>query len=342
MPGFKQIVGHEETIRHLQTAILQEKVSHAYIFQGVPGTGKRTLADAFAAALQCDTLAEKDRAALMPEEVDSCGECRSCHQILRHNNPDIVYVVHEKEKTISVDDIREQVVGDISIRPYNGRRKVYIIQDAQLMNPQAQNALLKTLEEPPEYAVILLLTTNAGVFLDTIRSRCVLLDLKPVRDDQVMHYLMEHVEIPDYQAKLCAAFAQGSIGRAMALATSEDFQNLREMALRAVKSADALDVAGIRDQVEAMAKQKDHIQDLLDVLAVWYRDVLYFKATRSADSLVFRDQLQALRHAANVSSYEGIESVLRALETAKERLNANAGFELTMELLLLTMHDCTR
>lgn len=109
-----------------------------------------------------------------------------------------------------------------------------------------------------------------------------------------------------------------------------------------MKSADALDVAGIRDQVEAMAKQKDHIQDLLDVLAVWYRDVLYFKATRSADSLVFRDQLQALRHAANVSSYEGIESVLRALETAKERLNANAGFELTMELLLLTMHDCTR
>lgn len=225
MPGFKQIVGHEETIRHLQTAILQEKVSHAYIFQGVPGTGKRTLADAFAAALQCDTLAEKDRDALMPEEVNSCGECRSCHQILRHNNPDIVYVVHEKEKTISVDDIREQVVGDISIRPYNGRRKVYIIQDAQLINPQAQNALLKTLEEPPEYAVILLLTTNAGVFLDTIRSRCVLLDLKPVRDDQVMHYLMEHVEIPDYQAKLCAAFAQGSIGRAMALATSEDFQN---------------------------------------------------------------------------------------------------------------------
>ena len=349
MPGFSQIVGHEDTIRHLQTAILQEKVNHAYIFQGAPGTGKRTLADAFAAALECDSLFDTltlkdaaDRVLLKPEEVDACGVCRSCHQAQRHNNPDIVYVVHEKEKLISVDEIREQVVGDVAIRPYNGRRKVYIITDAQLMNAQAQNALLKTLEEPPEYAVILLLTTNAYTLLDTIRSRCVLLDLKPVRDDQVMHYLMEHVQIPDYQAKLCAAFAQGSIGRAMALATSEDFQDLREMALRAVKTAGAMDVAAIREQVETMTGQKEHIQDLLDVLAVWYRDVLYFKATRSADSLVFRDQLQAIRQAANVCSYEGIENVLRALDTAKERLNANAGFELTMELLLLTMHDCTR
>ena len=91
-----------------------------------------------------------------------------------------------------------------------------------------------------------------------------------------------------------------------------------------------------------MLWRQEHIEDILDVLALLDRDVLYFKATRSADSLVFRDQLQAIRQAANVCSYEGIENVLRALDTAKERLNANAGFELTMELLLLTMHDCTR
>ena len=230
---------------------------------------KHTLADAFAAALQCETLqavltekhsegSEKDAYT----HCDSCGECRSCHQIQRHNHPDLIYVTHEKENTISIDDIREQVIGDIQVRPYNNRRKVYIIPDAQLMNTHAQNALLKTLEEPPEYAVILLLTTNAGVFLDTIRSRCILLDLKPVRDDQVMHYLMEHVQIPDYQAKLCAAFAQGSIGRAMALANSEDFQDLRELALRTVRKAGDLDASRINEITEELATQKKNIYDL--------------------------------------------------------------------------------
>ena len=353
MPKFSQIVGHEETIAHLKTAIWNNRVSHAYIFQGAPGSGKHTLADAFAAALQCETL----NASLSDREVsgreasgseescalcDSCGECRSCHQIQRHNHPDLIYVTHEKENTISIDDIREQVIGDIQVKPYNNRRKVYIIPDAQLMNTYAQNALLKTLEEPPEYAVILLLTTNAGVFLDTIRSRCIVLDLKPVRDDQVMHYLMEHVQIPDYQAKLCAAFAQGSIGRAMALANSEDFQDLRELALRTVRKAGELDAGRINEITEELAQQKKNIYDFLDILAVWYRDVLFFKATRSPDSLIFRDQLQFISLSASKASYEGLETTLSALEVAKRRLEANAGFELTMQLLLLTMRDCMK
>ena len=240
---------------------------------------------------------------------------------------------------ISVGEIREQLVGDIDVRPYNGKYKIYIVADAQKMNVQAQNALLKTLEEPPEYAVILLLSTNSATFLDTIRSRCVLLNLKPVRDDQVMHYLMEHMEIPDYQAKLCASFAQGSIGRAMALAGSEEFQDLRYQALRVASHIGGMDVHSINEQVNALAEKKERIDDFLDILGVWMRDVLLFKATRDPDSLIFRDQLQAVSRAASVSSYEGIEAMLRALDTAKTRLKANVNFELTMELLLLTLRD---
>ena len=336
MPAFSDIVGHEDTVAHLRTSVAQGKIHHAYIFQGAPGSGKRTLADAFAQALQCENtlIGGGDLS-----KTDACGTCRACHQALGKNHPDIIYVTHEKEQIISVGEIREQLVGDIDVRPYNGKYKIYIVADAQKMNVQAQNALLKTLEEPPEYAVILLLSTNSATFLDTIRSRCVLLNLKPVRDDQVMHYLMEHMEIPDYQAKLCASFAQGSIGRAMALAGSEEFQDLRYQALRVASHIGGMDVHSINEQVNALAEKKERIDDFLDILGVWMRDVLLFKATRDPDSLIFRDQLQAVSRAASVSSYEGIEAMLRALDTAKTRLKANVNFELTMELLLLTLRD---
>ena len=109
-----------------------------------------------------------------------------------------------------MDDIRVQVNDDIVIRPYSSKYKIYIIADADLMSVQAQNALLKTIEEPPQYAVIMLLTENADTLLPTIRSRCVMMKLRNIKDQLVKKYLMEHLEIPDYKADVCVAFAQGN------------------------------------------------------------------------------------------------------------------------------------
>ncbi len=328
MSGFDTIIGHEQTIEHLQTAIRLGKVSHAYLIQGPEGSGKRMLADAFAETLQCETGGE-----------NACGQCHSCHQAESGNHPDIVYVTHEKPNLISVAEVREQIVGDMSIRPYNGKYKVYIVENAEKMNPQAQNALLKTLEEPPEYGVILLLTNNASALLDTIRSRCVLLNLKMVSDEQIEEYLMTNLQVPDYQAKLCTAFAQGSIGKAKELASSDYFQEIRQSALGIIRRAKEMDIADLASAVRGIQTYKVSMHDYLDILAVWYRDVLYFKATREADSLIFKDQLQLIRQAASTSSYEGIEAILKALETAKTRLDANVSFDLTMELLFLTIKE---
>ncbi len=328
MLGFKDIVGHEDTIAHMQGAIRNGKVSHAYLIQGPEGSGKRLIASTFAAALECEQGGE-----------EPCGNCHSCHQMESRNHPDVVYVTHEKPNTIGVDDVRDQIVATSIIRPYNGKYKIYIVPEAEKMNVQAQNALLKTLEEPPEYVVILLLTTNADLMLDTIRSRCLGLDLRPVRDELVTKYLMEKAEIPDYQAQLCAAFAQGSIGKAIALATSERFNEIRMFALRLVRKAKESDIADLNEQVKSVAEYKLEINDFLDILAVWYRDVLYFKATMEADGLVFRDQLALIREASKTSSYEGIETILKAIETAKTRLNANVSFDLAMELLFLTIKE---
>ena len=184
MAGFAEIIGHEQIIEHLQNAIKMDKISHAYILNGPDKSGKKMLAEAFAQTLQCEQ-----------HGIEPCMECHSCKQAVNHNQPDIIYVTHEKPNTLSVADIRSQLVNDVDVKPYSSRYKIYIVDEAEKMNQQAQNALLKTIEEPPAYAVIILLTTNADAFLPTILSRCVVLNLKVVSDDKIKKYLMEHCKV---------------------------------------------------------------------------------------------------------------------------------------------------
>ncbi len=328
MGKFADIVGHEQIIQHLQNAIMLDKISHAYILEGEEGMGKHMLASAFAQTLQCKT-----------KGTDACMECQSCKQSISGNQPDIIRVSHEKPGSIGVEDIREQLCGDMMIKPYNSPYKIYIVDEAEKMTVQAQNALLKTIEEPPAYGVILLLTTNSGMFLPTIISRCVTLKLKPLRDEQIKKYLMEQKQIPDYQAEICAAFARGNLGKACGLAVSESFSAIKEHALHLVKYVKEMDIYEIIDSVKAVSEFKLDIQDYLDLLMVWYRDVLLFKATRHGDSLIFTDEVHAIADAAVRSSYEGLDHILQALEKAKVRLNANVNFDLTMELLFLTIKE---
>jgi DNA polymerase-3 subunit delta' len=325
---FEDVIGHENLIEHLQSAIAMKKISHAYIFDGEKGSGKNFLADIFAAALQCEA-----------EDGRPCGACTSCKQSEGRNHPDIIRITHEKPNTISVDDIRQQLCGDIQIKPYKGPYKIYIVDEAEKLNVQAQNALLKTIEEPPAYAVILLLTTNAEKFLPTILSRCVTLHMKPTKDSQVRKYLMEQVKIPDYQADICVAFAQGNVGKAKRLALSEEFGEMKEHVIHLVKYIQDMEISELINGMQKITEFKMDISDYLDLLMVWYRDVLLYKATWNPSSIVFSDEIHTLRKMASRSSYEGIESILVALDKAKIRLNANVNFELTMELLLLTMKE---
>ncbi len=328
MAGFSDVLGHEQTILHMKHAIEMNKVSHAYILSGEKGSGKKLLAGLFAQTLQCQKRG-----------TEPCMECRSCKQEMNRNQPDIIRVVHEKPNTISVEEIRTQVNGDIMIKPYSSPYKIYIIDEAEKLSVQAQNALLKTIEEPPVYAVILLLTTNAGILLPTIRSRCVTLDLKPVAPGVLKEYLMRELEKPEYRAKICTAFAQGNVGKAKRLALSGEFSEMLEHAVHLVKYIQDMEVADIITDLKRIDTYKMEINDYLDILMVWYRDVLMFKATRDADHLVFSDELISIREKVKKSSYEGLESVIKALDKAKVRLNANVNFEMALELLLLTMKE---
>lgn len=330
MSGFKDVVGHKNIIQYIGNAVTSGTVSHAYILNGEKGSGKRLLANLFAMSLQCENR-DKDG--------DACGHCRSCKQAAGNNQPDIIRVTHEKPTTISVDEIREQVNSDIAIKPYSSRYKIYIIPEADMMSVQAQNALLKTIEEPPEYAVIMLLTQNAEALLPTIRSRCVMLKLRNIKDQLIKKYLMEQMQIPDYKADICVAFAQGNMGKAISLATSEHFNEIKEEAAQLLKNIDDMQTDELMQAVKRCSEYKLDINDYLDVLAIWYRDVLIYKATKNVDRVVFSDQLKYIKYRASKSSYEGIENILDAIEKAKARLKANVNFELTMELLLLTIKE---
>lgn len=330
MGGFKDVVGHKNIIQYIGNAITSDTVSHAYILNGERGSGKKLLANLFAMSLQCQNR---------DEDGEACGKCQSCKQVLSNNQPDIIRVTHEKPTSIGVNDVREQVVNDVEIKPYSSKYKIYIIAEADLMTVEAQNALLKTIEEPPAYAVIILLTENAEVLLPTIRSRCVMLKLRNIKDQLVKKYLMEQMEIPDYKADVCVAFAQGNMGKAIALATSEHFNEIKEEAVHLLRNIDDMQVEELIAAVKKCTAYKMNINDYLDVIAIWYRDVLIYKATKNVDRVVFSDQLRYIRERAKKSSYEEIENILEGLEKAKARMKANVNFELTMELLLLTIKE---
>lgn len=330
MATFKDVIGHEQIVEHLKSALKNGKISHAYILNGADGSGKCLIAGIFSKALQCEA-----------GYGDACDMCHSCHQANSDNHPDIHWVQHDKPNTIGVEEIRTQVNSDILIKPYSGKYKIYVIDEAEKLTVQAQNALLKTIEEPPAYGILMLLTNNIEVLLPTIRSRCITLNFKAVPYEQVQSFLMKHYQIPDYKARVCAAFSQGSIGKAVRMATSPDFGELQEDVLRILKHVDDMEVYEIMDAVKNLSehKVKADIYDIIDMMSVWYRDVLMLKITKDMNLLVYREEYRALNDRAKKSSFDGLDTIIQGFEKAKVRLKANVNFDVAIELMLLTIKE---
>ena len=211
MQGFQKVVGHQEIITHLQNAISMNKVSHAYLFGGESGSGKKMMASLFAMTLQCEK-----------HGVEPCMECPSCKKAQSQNHPDIIYVKHEKPNTISIDEIREQLINDVMIKPYSSPYKIYIIDEVQKLTLQAQNALLKTLEEPPAHAVFILATTEPQRLPATILSRCQRFDFGRIPVQQIVGRLQEAVQgaggtATDQALHLIARAAEGGMRDALSI-----------------------------------------------------------------------------------------------------------------------------
>lgn len=325
MSNFQTIIGHTQNIEHLEKAIASGQVSHAYIFDGENGAGKMTTAKAFAKALLC-------------QSKDSCGQCQSCAQMESDNHPDVIYVTHEKS-VITVDDIRTQVNQDIEIKPYSSEYKIYIIDDADKMNTMAQNALLKTIEEPPAYAVIILLADNKDSFLETIRSRCMTLHFGPVENVQVQEYIKAEYGAGNEKEELAVAYAMGNIGRAKKVMESAEFEEMKNYCMHMLSHIKEWKIFDIVLYLKEMDQYKDRIYDFLDIIAIYYRDILILKVTGLPNKTVFKDKYSLMKKQSVYLTFEGIDQIIKEVEKAKVRLDANVNFDVTLELLLFAMKE---
>lgn len=325
MRNFENIIGHEQNIEHLENAIENGQVSHAYIFNGEDGIGKMTTAKAFVKALLC-------------ESKNSCGTCQSCIQIDSGNHPDVIYVTHEKAG-ITVDDIRDQVNQSVFVKPYSSDYKVYIIDEADKMNAAAQNALLKTIEEPPAYAVIILLSNNKESFLETIVSRCVVLNFGSLKESQVREYLNSHYDNMNGREDLAVSYSMGNIGKAKKVIESDDFNEQKDFCLNLMANLEKWDIHEILLSLKQMASYKDYIYDLLDIMTIYYRDILILKVTGLPNKTVFKEKFSVMKNQSIYLSFEGIDTIIKEIEKAKIRLKANVNFDVTLELLLFVMKE---
>ena len=330
MKLFRDIIGHITIKEHLQQGIRNHQVSHAYIFEGDDGIGKRTTAFAFAAALQCQEGG-----------IEPCGRCLSCLQMESGNQPDVVWVTHEKS-VISVGDVRESICAPIAIKPYASPYKIFLVDEAEKMNEQAQNALLKTLEEPPDYGAIILLTNNREAFLPTILSRAVVLNFLPVPDSELVPFLMKEAGIPDYRARLAAAYAGGSPGKALACAASEEFQERKDLVAGLMQNLPDMDEERMASMARSLAARKDDLGDILELMRVWLRDLLYRKASGKKAELMFSQEESALSSQAERITYEGIRKLQEELEELIAKRKANVTPEPAVWLMLVHMKESFR
>jgi len=326
---FSEIIGHEDIISHFRSSIETGRVAHAYIIGGDENSGRSTLAYCFAKALQCEKGGS-----------ESCDECKSCHQAETHNHPDIIFVEKgEDDSVMSIETIREQVVSSIQIKPYSSKYKIYIIEDGEKMTVEAENALLKTIEEPPEYGIIIIITTNPEKLLPTIRSRCITVMTHPVKERDIHDYLTTTYDISEKRANFAVEYAQGNLGKAILIATNEDYGQLVQSVVELETNIFDMNAEDIEAAIKACTQHKLSISDYLDLMMMWYRDILIIKVTGNPDRVIYKEQYLTIREQAKYLSFNELEAKAQAIENAKKRIEANANMEDIMRLLIMTLRE---
>ncbi len=324
--GFEKITGHDKIIKYIQTAIKQEKLGHAYIFEGQAGVGKGIIALEFIKAINCKNNIN-----------NGCDKCSSCMKINSDNHPDI-NVLEPQGKSIKNKQI-EEFQREILLRPYESNKKAFIIQQADTMTTSAQNRILKILEEPPEYGIIIFISENSGHLLPTVKSRCQLLKFNRISDVEIEKYLVEHYEIKEEDAKILSAFSGGSLSKAISLHTSDEFKNRREIMIDIVDEVLRGDKLKLIDYISFFESNKDIIWEILDFIIIWFRDMLLLKEISSYKYLFNLDKINTLKIHANNIQYDKIIKSIAIIEDTKKSINANANFGLCIETMLLNLQE---
>jgi len=323
--GFSEIIGQQRSLEILRSALGNGRPHHAYLFVGPDGVGKRMVAFALAKALHCDEAAN-----------DFCGQCAACARIENGNHPDVRLVeILAGKKEISIQQVRE-VERKLNFRSFSGKRKIAIIDPATLMNLSAQNALLKTLEEPPQDSLLILIAANAGGLLPTLRSRCLRLPFAPLARDAVAGFLITNKGIDKEEARFLAAVSMGSLGAALRL-DKEEFLERRRSWAEKVSSLTSGDYRAASEAAEAIASDKEEALQFLEWAETWYRDLLIHAVTENSAETINVDMLAEIRSQAANGQVERLLSTFAQTARAAGRIQRNLNRRMVLESLFFNV-----
>ncbi|MFA7059606.1 MAG: DNA polymerase III subunit delta' [Pedobacter sp.] len=320
--AFADILGHERIVEVFRRAIRSGKTSHSYIFEGTPGCGRRKTALALIQALFCGSSND-----------DACGACLSCRKVISGNHADIHFIQPLPDKRdISIDQLRE-MQRELALRPYEASRKACILEPAERMSVNAANSLLKTLEEPPGNAIIILLTENADMLLPTIRSRCQLVRFAPLPPEH-LRLLLEQNGMDEASAATLAQMAGGSMQRAQEL-DNESLTERRELLLKHLSQINLDRIVTVFDAAEELGGNRDNALETLDLLLSFSRDMIHLSAgSNDIINTAIRPALESLSKGLN------LERVLQLADDVMETRRAvqrNANVKLALDHLFIKM-----
>jgi DNA polymerase-3 subunit delta' len=324
---FSDIVGQKDVVSSLKNALEKDRVGHAYIFSGSKGIGKRALARIFAKGLLCSDQISNG----------GCGSCVPCRLFDSGSNPDY-REVESSDLSIGVDEIRS-LQSDIAVKPFYSNRKVYVIIDADKMTVQAQNCLLKTLEEPPGYAVIILTTANYDALLETVRSRAVRYAFRRNTFAEVRSALTKQLGCDYKGIDFIASWADGAIGAAYELALSEEFSLKRDKVFDVLLKIRNLDASHVFELCSFFEANKNDINALLDLMVLFYRDVLMMKEVGNENILINSDKKDIILNVVPAFSKRQLVRNIDIIELARRNIKQNANFQLAVEVMLMKLQE---
>lgn len=292
---FEKIIGNDSIKEQLEKSLNNNQISHSYLFIGIEGIGKKLIATEFAKAILC--LNDKKY----------CNNCKSCIEFDSDNNPDFLYIEPDGN-SIKIDQIRE-MQKKIQEKPIISKNKVYIINNADKMTTEAQNSLLKTLEEPPEFVTIILIGSNENMFLTTIKSRCMILHFNKIDDNQMKKYLKENQGLNEVTQNMLELF-QGSIGKAIELKDKQNEYLELEKMIEKLSNTNLIDVVKSAD---ILYQTKDEIYEMLDYVNI----VLLRLATKD------------VRYT----------NCIQIVENTKKRLMQNANYDMCIDNMLFNIWE---
>jgi DNA polymerase III subunit delta' len=320
--GFGEIVGHQRQLENLRSAMASGRLHHAYLFLGPEGVGKRMVGMALAKAIHC-----------VESNQDYCGQCIDCARITYGNHPDVRLIEPlADKKEISIQQIRE-LQRELNYRSFSGKQKIAIIDPAILMNLSAQNALLKTLEEPPVDSLIVLISPSTGGLLPTLRSRCLSLSFTPLSSAQVSAFFESQHGMQTDEAKLLAAMSMGSIGAAANL-DQDELMEKRRIWSNMLMSLKVGDYNAAIITAEALAKNRDEALKFLKWAESWYRDLLIYGTTQKPNELVNLDMLPQIDQQATESKVDCILSAFSQTTDACASIQRNLNRRMVLEKFL--------